>query len=410
MTEIRRLNEQAAEECIDLSAFAFQKDLSEKERVEKRSKLHIEEYWGFYDSGKLASMMRLIPLNLFLQGQAFKMGGIASVATWPEYRRKGIVGKLLTHILQEMKSQGQLISVLHPFSFSFYRKYGWETNTEYKLYSIERSQLPVIRNTKELIIRRITDPKNHWEMFHQIYVMYASNYNGMLQRDENWWQQIVFFTKKGTAVICYGEDNKPLGYMIYSVQKKEMIIKEMVFLNEAARMSLWKFISNHDSMVERVSMVASSDDSSAFLLPDPRIKQEIKPYSMARIVDVKAFLEQFPFKSRGRTMHFIIDVSDDHANWNQGEFAVHINREGQASVKMISDYINDGEESIDSSSETYLHRQKISCDIQSFSAMMTGYQSPIDLHTYGRLLGDLELIKWLDSAISLRKTYLIDFF
>jgi predicted acetyltransferase len=399
MTEIRKLNEQEADECLDLSVFAFQYELSEEERKEKRSKLHLEEYWGYYDDGKLAAKMRLIPLKLFLQGQIFNMGGIASVSTWPEFRRKGIVGKLLTHALQEMKRQGQLISVLHPFSFAFYRKYGWETNTEYKLYSIDRSQLPVIKNTKGMI-KRVNDPENHWEVFHQIYLKHASDYNGMLQRDKNWWQEIVFVTKKGTAVICYSQNNEPSGYLLYSVQKKEMIIKEMVFLDEAARKSLWEFISNHDSMVERVSIVASPDDSTAFLLPDPRIKQEIKPYSMARIVDVKAFLEQFPFTPTDSETHFILDLSDDHADWNHGKFAVHINREGKA----IVEYNNH------SNINPKNTLKGISCNIQTFSAMMSGYQRPINLQAYGRLLGDVDLIRWLEDTISHRSVYLTDFF
>ena len=60
------------------------------------------------------------------------MGGIAGVATWPENRRQGHVSTLLKHALQEMKSKGQTLSFLHPFSIPFYRKFGWELYAEYK--------------------------------------------------------------------------------------------------------------------------------------------------------------------------------------------------------------------------------------------------------------------------------------
>ncbi|TKH33755.1 GNAT family N-acetyltransferase, partial [Paenibacillus polymyxa] len=39
----------------------------------------------------------------------------------------GMVSRLLTHALEEMKTAGQSLSFLHPFSFAFYRKFGWET-------------------------------------------------------------------------------------------------------------------------------------------------------------------------------------------------------------------------------------------------------------------------------------------
>ncbi len=52
------------------------------------------------------------------------MGGVAGVATYPEYRRSGYVKELLQHSLQTMKKDGYTVSMLHPFAVSFYRKYG----------------------------------------------------------------------------------------------------------------------------------------------------------------------------------------------------------------------------------------------------------------------------------------------
>ena len=78
-----------------------------------------EDVWGYFVNDRLASQLRLLPLAIWLNGVRYEMGGIASVATWPEYRRQGQVGKLLRHMLKVMRDKGMTVSMLHPFSFAF---------------------------------------------------------------------------------------------------------------------------------------------------------------------------------------------------------------------------------------------------------------------------------------------------
>jgi predicted acetyltransferase len=69
------------------------------------------------------------------------MGGIAGVATWPEYRRNGNVADLVKHALQQMKEDGCAISYLHPFKVSFYHKYGWELIANKNTYEWSKDYL-----------------------------------------------------------------------------------------------------------------------------------------------------------------------------------------------------------------------------------------------------------------------------
>lgn len=71
------------------------------------------------EDGEVAAKAHLIPFEIYLEGEPLRMGGIGSVATYPEYRRQGYVKGLLTHLLAVMKEEGQTVSMLHPFSVSF---------------------------------------------------------------------------------------------------------------------------------------------------------------------------------------------------------------------------------------------------------------------------------------------------
>src|SRR5699024_5456477 len=97
--------------------------------------------WGYDVAGELAGKLHIIPLSVLIDGKAVRMGGISSVATWPEYRRQGIAKQLLIHALKEMTRAGQIISYLHPFHVGCYRKYGWELSFVRHLCTIPIGQL-----------------------------------------------------------------------------------------------------------------------------------------------------------------------------------------------------------------------------------------------------------------------------
>ena len=61
------------------------------------------EVYGIIEGNDLAAKLHLIPFHIYIGKEKFKMGGVAGVATYPEYRRSGYVKELLQHSLQTMK-------------------------------------------------------------------------------------------------------------------------------------------------------------------------------------------------------------------------------------------------------------------------------------------------------------------
>lgn len=71
----------------------------------------------------------------------------------------------------------------------------------------------------------------------------------------------------------------------------------MFYLNQEARNGLWNFISAHFSMVYWVKGDIFKNEPLSFLLDDSEITETIAPFFMARIVDVKEFLLEYPLKT-----------------------------------------------------------------------------------------------------------------
>ncbi|MFB5764025.1 GNAT family N-acetyltransferase [Paenibacillus medicaginis] len=388
--EIRQLRHEEFEASVELSQYAFQYTLSPAELEEQKKKFKPEQVWAVFDGEELNAKFTLLPLQVYLYGKPYAMGGIAGVATWPEKRRGGLVSRLLKHALEQMKASGQTVSFLHPFSFPFYRKFGWEIFVEYKKYTIPVDKFPAKTAVEGTIKRNVRDKAE----LNKVYQQYAQRFNGTLVRDEQWWENRVLDEDNQTAVY-YAENGAPEGYVLYKVEKKELSCGEFVYLSERARRALWTYFTNHDSMIEKGTFTfIPANDSLSYLLADPRIQQEIIPYFMGRIVDAAAFVEQFPFQSSAQGAEITLALTDTHAPWNEGTWKLSVSAQGEGRLQPVH-----------GNTEAQLQ-----CDIAALSAMLIGYKRPQELFRWGRLTGSAEAADLFEQTVPSAQTFLMDFF
>lgn len=396
---IRRLTAADLEESAALSQFAFQYELSDAELAERKQREKPEHTWGYFKNNQLAAKMKIIPLEIFIHGKVFAMGGVASVATWPEHRRQGMVKQLLTHGLKEMKKNGQSVSLLHPFSFAYYRKYGWEHIFDRKEYTVKKEQFPRFNDIQGTMRR--TQLNDDLQLLNEVYEQYARQFNGTLKRTDDWWRHHSALKDKKAIVAVYDDRNRtPKGYIAYKVKNNIMTIHELVHLDENARRGLWQFISHHDSMVNEVTLIAPADDGLSFILQEPRIDQHIQPYFMGRIVDVQTFLEQYPFHQCQAADDSVLHIEDPYAPWNHRPFHIRFDKQGRANVTPLER----------TNTNLGLAKQGIRCDIQTFSAMLLGYRRPSTLYDIGRLTGEADDVMNWERMIPERTPYFPDFF
>ncbi len=399
MSYIRQLVEKELNQAIKLSSFAFQYELTHEELVRKRQTMKAEQYWGTFIDHKLISTFRLIPLEVWIHGQAYKMGGIASVATWPEYRRLGSVSKMLDFSFKLMKDQNQVVSMLHPFSIPFYRKYGYETFTEKKTITIMKEQWPSFGPSGGRV-KRLEKKETELPLLNSIYEQAAIQFSGMLKREDEWWLHSVFRDKHIIAAVYFNPNEQPTGYVLYKLKNGNLEVQEMFALDYVAEQSLWNFIGNHDSMSSEIIYTTNSYNSLAFLLNNSKVKQEVSPYFMARIVDVMKFFQQYSFSKATSEWRFNWTITDAHAPWNDGIYDIVLDQQGKVEINNLTHATEKGNGETDG----------LSCDIQTLTVLLLGYQRPKFLQWCGRLQGSNENIEKLEHRIPCTSTYFADFF
>ncbi|WP_243292103.1 GNAT family N-acetyltransferase [Bacillus sp. FJAT-47783] len=385
--KIVKLEENDFREALALSEYAFQYKVPEEEIEERLKRFERHHILSIFDQEQLAAKLHIIPFEIFLGKEKMNMGGVASVATYPEYRRNGYVKALIESALSYMKENGYSISMLHPFDVSFYRKYGWELFSNHLKSTLKKKDL-VPMPSPEGAIKRFKK-EGHGEDVEQVYEQYAKQFSGMLVRHRDWWLQSVYSDLY--AAVYYDVSQNPSGYMLYKVKDSKMTVEEFVVLTNDARKGLWNFICQHDSMVEQVEMVTSEREELFFTLRESRIQQEIKPYFMVRIVDVEAFLNQYPFQWSKAQGQVVLRVEDSYAPWNNKCYV-----------------LEDGKVTVLSETETDPHNLHLS--VQSLAAMLFGYKRPTQLHQIERINGNERQIEQLEQLIPDQKPFFYDFF
>ncbi|MFC0557787.1 GNAT family N-acetyltransferase [Halalkalibacter alkalisediminis] len=385
---IVRLDEDKYVEAIRLSEYAFQYKVTEDqmaERLERLKKHH--ELIGIIEEDQLVAKLHFLPLTIYMNKKEIKMGGIAGVATYPEHRRKGYVKEMLIHILKQMKEEHYSVSMLYPFSVPFYREYGWELFSDKLTVTMAKSDLRFDNETQGKMRRYSKEPPIH--VLAEIYEQYAIKFTGMLVRDQDWWDKVV---KDEQVAIYYDAAENATGYLIYTVIEKKMKVEEMVSLNAEAKRGLWNYICQHDSMINELELITYEREPLLFSLKEPRVKREVTPYFMARIVDVEMFLSEYSFNWSNQSDNVVLEVTDVYAPWNNHCFLV-----GKSGISILE--------------QDQVEEEKvIKLSINALTAMLFGYQRPEELAKIDHIQStEVELNK-LELMIPHRKPFFYDFF
>lgn len=322
------------------------------------------QYWvrhstviGAYDKKDLVGKLLILPLNITVHGVNYEMGGMGFVATYPEYRNQGIMKRLIVRSLAEMRNKNQSISVLAPYSVSFYRHFGWELFFDKLHYFIPKEsfpQFPIQTNRMKRFSFEWIDEEgfNKIQQFHNEHAMRT---NGGMQRDDAWWRRLARREPDSHFAYCTIGDSIT-GYIRYEMKDLTFYIKDLVADGRQAEHSLWNYISSHQASIHTIRGVTSATSHFGFQFGEPQFKKEITQDVMVRIVDVYAFLKKYSWGEIKNSLY--LSVQDPFAPWNECLFHISKDRE----IEAINDRLIEGQ-------------HILSLPITILSTMLVGYIS-----------------------------------
>ena len=269
--------------------------------------------------GKVVSCLVIIPSAIYLGGTIVRMGGIGGVATLPDERRHGYAGMLMANSIHALRDLGFATSALYPFSFKYYRKFGWEFASHCLIYSAKPGLLPP--SNEAPFVRPFSEEDLPLVMC--LYDQHYRNESGPFVREEYHWRRHIL--PRVTEKLVYDRGGVQ-GYLLArryeEAGEKRFGIYEAVASTGEARRGLVGFLAKMD--VDKVTWMACERDleSMALITPrahweegyDPRAEIQVAQSFMFRIIDLKASMEALAPRIDDE---FSVIMEDEIGVWNE---------------------------------------------------------------------------------------------
>ncbi|MDR1563663.1 MAG: GNAT family N-acetyltransferase [Oscillospiraceae bacterium] len=317
-----------------------------------------ERYVAFDDAGKMISTMAVIPLTAYFDGHEVPINGIGDVATLPNYRRGGAIRQSFVLALADMYERGDVFSYLYPFSYYFYRKFGYETACETVWWRIPLAGIPKYGTSHTF---EMYEPNSDISAFEEAYKLFAEPINLMLKRDEVLWKRRVTgfspYNSNQWSFVCRDATGAPKGYFIYQAEtlhsKKHMVLRDFAFADYNALCAMLELLASFASQYEFADIPLPPHISLTCLSPElhyEHLARKLSFIGMLRVVNIEKALRLAKFKGSGRA---VIAVEDASLPQNTGVYAISFGG-GETEVELT-------EEAPD-----------LETDIQNFSRLLIG--------------------------------------
>ena len=392
MIEKRVLSATDEPAFYNLAQYAFNKPDSEQRRLFFQKLYQNSVGFGVFDQGHLKSSLLATPFNVNFKGQTFKMSGIGYVASYPEFSGQGGISDLMHLAFERMQADGVTLSYLAPFSYPFYRRFGYEQAFEQTCYQIKTADLPRLKfapdqgHVERLSLSAAVPLISVFQQQH------PHNQVGGIQRAAWWWQYNCLKHIDWEVAVYTDGDQKVAGYVIYSRQATTLEIQELLTSTVASQEQLVKFIFKHQSAYQTIRYESGLTTNLGDLLPDPTIVETTTiPYMMARIVSLADFLARYPYEVADLEA-VKIAVSDDFLTENSGVWQLSLHA-GQPTVTKLASQTAD-----------------ITVIIQQLTKAMMGYRTLASQAHYGQFSGDAAKIAQLSAAFNQTQPMLWDYF
>lgn len=352
------------------------------------------------DDAEPRSICRHYWLESRVRGDTHRTAGLASVATPPEYRRRGYVRELLARSLAEYRDRDVRFSVLWPFRYRFYRQYGWDTANRIVTHECEPATLAFAATEQDDTGRFRRLEADDYERLEAAYESHRRRYGLALERDAAWWHHRVFGGHdRDPFVYAYERDGDVSGYLVYTIDDEEsartMAVSELVCVDYDTLLALFAFCYRHESQVQRVRLRVPDSLPLREITRDPdEIDTTVSNGPMVRLVDVAETLSALSYPDCEASL--TIAVEDPLADWNDGSFQLTVSA---------------GRGDCERSTATAPDEADASMDIAALSRLAVGARSAAALERTGSLeAAGSDVVETLATLFPKTDVYLGEFF
>jgi predicted acetyltransferase len=391
--EVRPVTETELPDLWDIPAYAFAVSREARERWREEGEARHEPEWtlaAFVD-GHMATSMAAYPFTVRLNGRPAPAAGVTIVGTYPEYRRRGLLRRVMTEGLSRYRDSGCSLALLWASFAAIYQRFGYGAASAYVAYECDPRDVAFREERpSEYLVRRLP-PEEARPLAEQVRAAWLTPRNLVFEYTSAWWDRRMRDEgdQRQHHAICVDGAGEARGYLAYrtageadefghfahTTVDQTLRVSAFFALDEAAHRAMWNFLRAHD-LVQRIRwQYVPEDDITPDLLLEPRMLRRITGDGMwMRVIDVEALLPQRPYAEAAA---ITLAVRDELLPWNDGTFR--LETDGDTSeVTRVSG------------------TPDLTLSVAALSSLVSGYRSASRLARAGLAEGDPEALRRAD--------------
>jgi predicted acetyltransferase len=285
--------------------------------------LPLDRMHAAFDDGVLVGGAGVYPFEMTVPGGVVRCAGVTIVGVHPTHRRRGVLRRMMTTQLEDVRRRGEPIAALWASEDTIYGRYGYGMASQRLDMQLERvrAELRPDLPPREGQVR-LVEHDEALRTFPRLYARVARSWPGFLVRSRAWWDQRVLEDsepRRGGAGplnrALLEVDGRPAGYALYRILqhptewRRSLRVQEAIGVDSRATREIWRFLLGVDWMEEIVMRLLPVDHPLWHLVARPRFLGFKRQDGLwVRIVDVPAALSARTYRGEGRvTLEVVSD-------------------------------------------------------------------------------------------------------
>ncbi len=323
--------------AVEIRPVCSQEELAEFRRVAAHSLvMSPESFVGMrpeftlcaFEDGKLATSFAAWPLTMRFNGAGLPVAGVTTVGTFPPYRRRGYLRRIMQAYFQRLHEEGERpVAILYASLAAIYQRYGYAVVSTQYSYQVDPRYIqfarpqPVPGRLREL-------GEDEFPVLVDLYRQFRRDRTGYLHRGRAMWDAGVLAKPPANGFlhrVLYEEEGQPLAYVVYTVQpgigrlpSHQLSVRDLVWLTPVAYQAVWEYLARFDLVATITWPRVPEDDPLPHLVLEPKqLGRASVDGLLGRVVDVARALPARPYDHEGV---LTFEVVDELCPWNAGRW------------------------------------------------------------------------------------------
>ena len=260
---------------------------------------------------------------------------VCGLGTPVQHRRQGYIRSMIEEMQTEAAAKGAAVALLHPFSFTYYGKFGYERVSDHMIIEFPTADMDFVSRRCNFVPydeTKLSDMISVYSEFRRGRNLLLPRYDGNR------------YTGGGKEAYIYYENGKPAAYIVVSGEKTLYVnnyvntvlnIHEMAYVSPSALSGIFSFLRMYEGEYDRIRIYDGSlcPEFDLMLRHYTRAEYKIIPDIAARVLNTEKMLSSADYPEKEGS--FTLRVTDGLDTVN-GVYRVQFGG-GQSSVEKLED-------------------------------------------------------------------------